>query len=36
MELVVEEPQEDEAITTNSNESTRDSDVERAREMNPN
>ena len=36
MELVVEEPLTDEAVTTNSNESTRDSDVERAREMNPN
>ena len=36
MELVVEGPQEDEAVTIDSNESTRDTDVEGAKEMNPN
>nr|POE70988.1 hypothetical protein CFP56_14728 [Quercus suber] len=35
-ELVVEEPQEDGAVTIDSNDSDEDSDVEEARQMNPN
>ena len=35
-ELVVEEPQEDGTVTTDSNDSDEDSDVEEARQMNPN
>ena len=35
-EPIVEEPQQDGAVTTDSNDSFEDSDVERARSMNPN
>ena len=34
-ELVVKEPQEDGAVTTDNNDSDEDSDVEEARQMNP-